>query len=64
MTKAERVGVVFIILMTAALIYPGLTLANRIFPLVLGLPFVLFWAMAWVAASAGIFYVMHRSRRS
>lgn len=64
MTRAERFGVVFIILMTAAMIYPGITVANRIFPLVLGLPFVLFWAMAWVAASAGVFYLMHRSRDS
>lgn len=30
-----------------ALIWPGATLANRIDPMIMGLPFFMFWYMAW-----------------
>ncbi|MDL4864676.1 DUF3311 domain-containing protein [Halomonas elongata] len=31
-----------------ALVWPGALLANRIEPLVMGLPFFIFWYVAWV----------------
>lgn len=33
----------------AAMIWPGALLANRIEPFVLGLPFMFFWYVFWVA---------------
>lgn len=32
----------------------GLPFANRVYPLVLGLPFLMAWLVAWVVATAGI----------
>ncbi|WPC73207.1 DUF3311 domain-containing protein [Vibrio porteresiae] len=31
-----------------AMIWPGATLANKIEPMVMGLPFFLFWYLAWL----------------
>jgi hypothetical protein len=32
----------------------GLPFANRVYPLVFGLPFLMAWLVAWVVATAGI----------
>lgn len=32
----------------------GLPFANRVYPLVLGLPFLMAWLVGWVVATAGI----------
>ncbi|HTR79551.1 MAG TPA: DUF3311 domain-containing protein [Gemmatimonadaceae bacterium] len=42
----------------------GLTFANRVRPFVLGLPFLLFWIVAWVVASSaimGVIFVLDRA---
>jgi hypothetical protein len=31
-----------------AMIWPGATLANRIDPMIIGLPFFMFWYLAWL----------------
>lgn len=33
---------------TIAMIWPGAVIANRIEPVILGLPFLFFWYVAWV----------------
>jgi hypothetical protein len=38
----------------------GIFFANRTEPYVLGLPFVLFWLLAWVVLAAGIMALVHR----
>jgi Protein of unknown function (DUF3311) len=38
----------------------GIFFANRTEPYVLGLPFALFWLLAWVVLAAGIMAVVHR----
>lgn len=41
----------------------GVPLANRVEPYVLGLPFLLFWIVAWVVATSGVMgliYVLDR----
>lgn len=48
----------FLVLYTGALTWPGLTVANRIRPFVLGLPFVFFWVGAWVFAGLVVFWIM------
>ncbi len=46
----------------------GLPFANRLEPLVLGLPFLLFWMLAWVLLTpvflAAAYFVVHRGRPS
>lgn len=41
------VGLHFVIC-TLAMIWPGALIANRIEPTVLGMPFLLFWYVAWI----------------
>ena len=36
----------------------GVPLANRIEPYVLGLPFLLFWIVAWVVATSAIMWLI------
>jgi hypothetical protein len=36
----------------------GIPFANRVEPYVLGLPFLLFWIVAWVVATSGIMGVI------
>ncbi|WFF42079.1 DUF3311 domain-containing protein [Salinicola endophyticus] len=33
---------------TLAMVWPGALIANRIEPMILGLPFFIFWYVAWV----------------
>ncbi|MGO3345924.1 MAG: DUF3311 domain-containing protein [Marinomonas sp.] len=41
------VMMIYFIICTLALIWPGATIANRIDPIILGLPFMIFWYLAW-----------------
>lgn len=43
----------------------GVPFANRVHPYVLGLPFLLFWIVAWVVATSallGVVYLLDRAR--
>lgn len=41
----------------------GLPFANRVYPLILGLPFLMAWLVFWVVATAGIMaWVLHLDR--
>lgn len=44
-------AILFFLLFVAAVTWPGMTLGNRIFPLVLGLPFSMVWIASWVILS-------------
>lgn len=44
----------------------GMAFANRVEPLVLGLPFVLFWILTWVVLTSvvmGVVYVLDPANR-
>ena len=41
----------------------GLTWANRVHPMILGLPFLMAWLVAWVLATAGIMALILRLDR-
>lgn len=41
----------------------GLPFANRVYPLVLGLPFLMAWLVGWVVATAGIMALILRLDR-
>jgi len=44
-------AILFFLLFVGAVTWPGMILGNRIFPLVLGLPFSMVWIASWVLAS-------------
>lgn len=39
---------IYFLICTLAMIWPGALIANRIEPIILGLPFLFFWYVAWV----------------
>ncbi|CAN5552402.1 hypothetical protein BH24ACT22_BH24ACT22_21050 [soil metagenome] len=39
---------IYFLVCTLAMIWPGAVVANRIEPMILGLPFLFFWYVAWV----------------
>ena len=49
--RVRGVTILFFILFVAAVTWPGMTLGNRIFPLILGLPFSMVWIAFWVVLS-------------
>jgi hypothetical protein len=55
------VAIVYFILMAVAVTFPGLSFFNTVRPLVLGIPFVFAWILAWVAGSIPVFYFLYRS---
>ena len=58
--KAHR----WLALLPAIGMLAGIPLANRVEPYVFGLPFLLFWIVAWVVATSGVMgfiYIMDRS---
>lgn len=59
-------AVVFYVVMTLALIYPGYLPFNRVRPFVLGMPFSLFWQVLWLLAAIVVLtllFLWERSRR-
>jgi hypothetical protein len=46
---ASKAFAVFTAFMVLVMIFPIYGLANRVEPMVLGLPFSLFWIVAWIA---------------
>jgi len=47
--KKIAVGMsIYFLVCTLAMIWPGALVANRIEPMILGLPFMFFWYVAWV----------------
>jgi hypothetical protein len=39
---------IYFLVCTLAMIWPGAVVANRIEPMIVGLPFLFFWYVAWV----------------
>ena len=48
---ARRATALFFLLFVLAVTWPGMLPFNRIYPLVLGLPFSMFWIALWVFCS-------------
>jgi hypothetical protein len=61
---ARRLLVAFFVLYTIALTYPGALVANRIEPLVFGLPFIMFWVVLWVVLSLPVFILLDRAHKA
>lgn len=43
-----------------ALIFPGYAVANRVHPILLGMPFGMFWIVLWVVIGAIALFVTYR----
>ncbi|HEX2174945.1 MAG TPA: hypothetical protein VHG70_03450 [Nocardioidaceae bacterium] len=51
MSRDKKIAVgmsIYFLVCTVAMIWPGAVVANRIEPIILGLPFLFFWYVAWV----------------
>lgn len=57
----RRGAILFFILFVVAVTWPGMILGNRIFPLVLGLPFSMFWIASWVVLSFLVLVFLDRA---
>ena len=51
--------IAFFLAYAVAVTFPGVVPFNRIFPLVLGLPFVLAWYAGWVVLGGVVLVVYH-----
>lgn len=60
---ARGLLLVFLLLYTGAVTYPGALLSDRVRPLILGLPFSMAWIVAWIAASGIVLAIVHRVDR-
>lgn len=56
----RTLAAVFFLLYAVALTWPGMLPANRIRPFVLGLPFSMFWAAAWIVGGMLVLWIVHR----
>lgn len=50
-------------LMAVVVTWPGMVPFGRVRPLVLGLPFSLFWVAAWITVSVAVLYLLDRVER-
>jgi hypothetical protein len=53
------VGVFYFVAMAIFVTFPGITVANRVEPYILGLPFVLAWYMGWIVGALFVFGFLH-----
>lgn len=51
----------YFIAMTVLVTFPGLSVANRVEPYILGLPFVLAWFMGWMIGALVVLFFLHRA---
>jgi hypothetical protein len=57
-TKMVR-GLMLALICVLAFTWPVTTLVNRIEPMVLGMPFFLFWHVLWVLITIGVLAFLH-----
>ena len=57
---ARALGIVYFVMMTLAVTFPGLAVANTIRPFVFGIPFVFAWVLSWLVGSLVVFFVLYR----
>lgn len=58
--KVTKPYIVFVVLLFLSLIFPVYGIANRVFPLVLGLPFGLFWVVLMEVIAFVVLCVFYR----
>lgn len=58
---ARGLTVGFLVAFAIAVTWPGMLPANRIHPLVLGLPFSLAWVAGWIVAGCLMLWMLHRA---
>ncbi|MCJ7612499.1 MAG: DUF3311 domain-containing protein [Candidatus Aminicenantes bacterium] len=59
MRKGTRLALLLAAIPFLTLVF-ALPLVNRLRPIILGLPFLLFWILAWVALTPLILYLAYR----
>ena len=64
--RASHARVLFVAsfaLYTIALTYPGLQMANRVEPLIRGLPFFLIWIAGWITLGGIVLWIVWRAEQ-
>ncbi len=59
--RRRNATIVFFLLYTVAVTWPGAVPFNRIRPLVLGLPFSLAWPAFWIVAGCAVLFLLNRA---
>jgi len=54
-------AILFFLLFLGGVTWPGMVLGNRIFPLILGLPFSMVWIASWVGLSFFVLLILDRT---
>jgi hypothetical protein len=54
-------AILFFLLFAVGVTWPGMMLGNRIFPLILGLPFSMVWIASWVGLSFFVLVILDRT---
>lgn len=57
--RFQKVFIVVMVLVFLPTIFPIFALANRVEPLVLGLPFALFWVVFWIVIAFSALLVLY-----
>ena len=58
---ARTLAIVFLAAYAVAVTWPGIVPFNRVFPLVLGLPFNMVWIALWISAGGAVLWVVDRA---
>jgi hypothetical protein len=58
---ARTLAVVFLAAYAVAVTWPGIIPFNRVFPLVLGLPFNMVWIALWISAGCAVLWWVDRA---
>lgn len=60
--QAVRAGtILFFLLFVTAVTWPGMLPGNRIYPLILGMPFSMVWIASWVVLSFVVLVLLDRA---
>ena len=54
-------AILFFLLFVVGVTWPGMIVGNRIFPLILGLPFSMVWIASWVGLSFFVLVILDRT---
>ncbi|MCP2619769.1 DUF3311 domain-containing protein [Candidatus Aminicenantes bacterium AC-334-K16] len=59
MTKGTKLALLLGLIPFVTLVF-ALPLVNRLYPVILGLPFLLFWILLWVALTPVVLFVAYK----
>ena len=58
---ARTLAFLFLVAYAVAVTWPGIVPFNRVFPLILGLPFNMVWIAVWITAGCAMLWMVDRA---